>query len=75
MDAGRDIERVMEFAICSIVAAEVENGCAALRWVLRRDPENESARAWLRHCADQNGIRHSRPTGAGRIHHTGPLAA
>lgn len=75
MNAGDRIDQVMEFAICSIVAAEVENGCAALRWVLRRDPDNESALAWLHHCSEQYDVRISRPAETGRHTHSGPLAA
>lgn len=75
MHRTKDIDEVMRFAVCSIVASEVEDGCAALRWVLRQDPDNESARAWLDHCAEEYSVRPCRHAAAAQLQPAGPLAA
>lgn len=45
-----DTQDALKFAIRSIQRADLEIGKATLRWVLRRDPSNETAREWLKRC-------------------------
>lgn len=47
-------EEALTFAAKSIQRAEIETGKAALRWVLRREPENVSAWLWLKKCVEQD---------------------
>lgn len=45
-------EEALAFAAKSIQRADLETGKAALRWVLRRDPDNISAWLWLKKCVE-----------------------
>jgi len=47
-------DEALEFAVRSIRRADLETGQAALRWVLRREPENVSAWLWLKKCIESN---------------------
>lgn len=47
-------EEALNFAVRSIHRADLETGRAALRWVLRREPENVSAWLWLKKCVEQD---------------------
>lgn len=47
-------DEALEFAVRSIRQADFETGKSALRWVLRREPENISAWLWLKKCVEQN---------------------
>ncbi|MFP3854687.1 MAG: hypothetical protein ACLFWD_10395 [Anaerolineales bacterium] len=50
-------EEALAFAVNSIQRAEIETGKAALRWVLRREPENVSAWLWLKKCVEQDQLK------------------
>jgi hypothetical protein len=47
-------DEALSFAVRSIQRADLETGRAALRWVLRREPENVSAWLWLKKCVERN---------------------
>jgi hypothetical protein len=51
-------EEALAFAARSIQKSELETGKAALRWVLRREPENVSAWLWLKKCVEQDQVQH-----------------
>jgi hypothetical protein len=50
-------EEALSFAARSIEKSELETGRAALRWVLRREPENVSAWLWLKKCVEQDQLK------------------
>ncbi len=45
-------EEALAFVVNSVERAELETARAALRWVLRREPDNVSALLWLERCTD-----------------------
>ncbi|HEX9797947.1 MAG TPA: hypothetical protein VGA52_13270 [Anaerolineales bacterium] len=47
-------DEALEYAVRSIRRADIKTGQAALRWVLRREPENISAWLWLKKCVESN---------------------
>jgi hypothetical protein len=49
-------DQALEFAVRSILKADVETGRAALRWVLKREPTNVSAWLWLTRCVDDQAF-------------------
>jgi hypothetical protein len=50
-------DQALEFAVRSIQKADVETGRAALRWVLKREPNNVSAWLWLTRCIEDIGLQ------------------
>ena len=50
-------EEALDFAARSIQRSELETGKAALRWVLRREPENVAAWLWLKKCVEQDQFK------------------
>ena len=45
-------EEALAFAVRSAERADMETARAALRWVLRREPENVAAWTWLERLSD-----------------------
>lgn len=66
-------EEALAFAARSIQQAELETGKAALRWVLRREPENVSAWLWLKKCVEQDQYKQQEVTQ--RVSALNPLLA
>lgn len=48
-------EKALSFALRSAERADLETARAALRWVLRREPENVAAWMWLERCSETSG--------------------
>lgn len=44
-------EEALAFAVRSAERADMETARAALRWVLRREPDNVAAWLWLKRCS------------------------